>query len=303
MIENGSPLFNGSTASGESQIRRWILENDLVEAIIALPTELFYNTEIATYIWVMSKNKRTEREGKIQLIDASSIYHKLRKGLGKKKNEITPDDRSIITKLYADFQECEDSRIFKNEDFIYKEYVVMQPLQRSYAITEERIQYMLQVGSLNSLYDEGKANKLQDAEELTGKEKKKLDGYLKNQPTYEAIIETLKSAISGKKYLSEKEFIPVLTQLLSSIISDKKLIDKIAKGLSEMDKTAEIQKDRKGNVIYDKDTKDIEIIPFEEDIDHYMEREVLPYVPDAKAFWEENLSAKKPIIKIGAEWC
>ena len=301
VIENGSPLFNGGAASGESQIRRWVLENDLVEAIIALPTELFYNTEIATYIWVVSKNKSPERKGKIQLIDASSIYHKLRKALGKKKNEITPGDRSAITKLYADFKECEDSRIFKNEDFIYKEYAIMQPLQRSYAITEERIQYMLQSGSLSSLYDEGKANELQDAEELTGKEKKKLDDYLKNQPIYEAIIETLKSAISEKKYLSEKEFIPVLTQLLLGVVSDKKLITKIANGLSEMDKTAEIQKDRKGNVLYDKDTKDTEIIPVEEDIDDYMEREVLPYVPDAKAFWEENLGAKKPVIKTGAE--
>lgn len=88
VIENGSPLFNGGTASGESQIRRWILENDLVEAIIALPTELFYNTEIATYIWVMSKNKRPERKGKIQLIDASGIYHKLRKALGKRRMKL-----------------------------------------------------------------------------------------------------------------------------------------------------------------------------------------------------------------------
>ena len=124
---------------------------------------------------------------------------------------------------------------------------------------------------------------------------------MKNQPIYEAIIETLKSAISEKKYLSEKEFIPVLTQLLLGVVSDKKLITKIANGLSEMDKTAEIQKDRKGNVLYDKDTKDTEIIPVEEDIDDYMEREVLPYVPDAKAFWEENLGAKKPVIKTGAE--
>ena len=301
IIENSSPLFTGGTSSGESQIRRWILENDLVEAIIALPTELFYNTEIATYIWVMSKNKRPERKGKIQLIDASGIYHKLRTALGKKKNEITRDDRSAITKLYADFKECEDSRIFKNEDFIYKEYAIMQPLQRSYAITEERIQYMLQSGSLSSLYDEGKANELQDAEELTGKEKKKLDDYLKNQPIYESIIEILKSAMSEEKYLSEKEFIPVLTKLLSGVVSDKKLITKIANGLSEMDKSAEIQKDRKGNILYDKDTKDTEIIPFEEDIDDYMEREVLPYVPDAKAFWEENLGAKKPVIKTGAE--
>lgn len=107
IIENGSPLFSGGTASGESQIRRWMLENDLIEAIIALPTDLFYNTGIATYIWVLSKNKRRERNGKIQLIDASGFYNKLRKALGDKKNEISPENRSEITKLYADFAENE----------------------------------------------------------------------------------------------------------------------------------------------------------------------------------------------------
>lgn len=301
IIENGSPLFNGGTASGESQIRRWALENDLIEAIIALPTELFYNTEIATYIWVLSKNKRPERKGKIQLIDASNIYHKLRKALGKKKNEISPDDRTVITKLYADFVDNEYSRIFKNEDFMYKEYVVMQPLQRSYAVTEERIQYMLQSGALSSLYDEAKVNELENAEELSGKEQKKLDDYNAQKPVYDAIIETLKGAISDTKYLSEKKFIPILSKILEGVTSDKKLIAKIANGLSEMDKTAEIQKDKKGNIIYDKDSKDTELVRYEEDIQDYMDREVLPYVPDAKAFFEENLGAKKPVIKVGAE--
>lgn len=301
IIENGSPLFNGGTASGESQIRRWALENDLIEAIIALPTELFYNTEIATYIWVLSKNKRPERKGKVQLIDASNIYHKLRKALGKKKNEISPDDRSAITKLYADFAETEESRIFKNEDFMYKEYVVMQPLQRSYAVTEDRIQYMLQSGALSGLYDEAKVNELENAEELSGKEQKKLDDYNAQKPVYDAIIEALMASIADTKYLSEKKFIPVLTSILEGITSDKKLIAKIANGLSEMDKTAEIQKDKKGNIIYDKDSKDTELVRFEEDIQDYMDREVLPYVPDAKAFFEENLGAKKPVIKVGAE--
>ena len=97
IIENGSPLFSGGTSSGESQIRRWLLDKDLIEAIIALPTDLFYNTGIATYIWVLSRNKREERKGKIQLIDASNIYHKLRKALGNKKNEITP---KIVPKLH-----------------------------------------------------------------------------------------------------------------------------------------------------------------------------------------------------------
>lgn len=301
IIENGSPLFNGGTASGESQIRRWLLEQDLIEAIIALPTELFYNTEIATYIWVLSKNKRDERKGKVQLIDASNIYHKLRKALGKKKNEITPNDRKAITKLYSDFQDSADCKIFRNEDFIYKEYVVMQPLQRSYMISEERIQYMLQSGALASLYDEAKVNELENAEELSGKEQKKLNDYIGNKPIYDAIIDTLRASISTDKYMSEKLFTPFLSDALSSIISDKKLIEKIALGLSKMDKSAEVQKDKKGNIIYDKESKDTEIVRFEENIDEYMEREVLPYIPDAKAFFEENLSAKKPVIKTGAE--
>lgn len=140
IIENGSPLFNGDTGSGESQIRRWLLESDLLEAIIALPTELFYNMGIQTYVWILSKNKRKERRGKVQLINADKFYHKLRKAVGDKKNEITPEDRKIITHLYADFEENENCKIFKNEEFMYREYAVYQPLQRSYAITEERIE-------------------------------------------------------------------------------------------------------------------------------------------------------------------
>lgn len=125
IIENGSPLFAGSTSSGESQIRRYLLENDLIEAIVQLPTDLFYNTGIATYIWILSKNKREERKGRIQLIDASGIFHKLRKPLGNKKNEIDPTDRETIAKLYTDFQESELVKIFDNTEFIYCEYAVM----------------------------------------------------------------------------------------------------------------------------------------------------------------------------------
>lgn len=190
IIENGSPLFSGGTASGESQIRRWMLENDLIEAIIALPTDLFYNTGIATYIWVLSKNKRAERKGKIQLIDASSFFHKLRKALGDKKNEISPEDRSTVTKLYAEFAENEYCKIYDNEEFIYREYTVMQPLQRSYAITEERIEAMLSKGALSSLYDQAKVNELENAEELTGKEQKKLESFQNNQALYDEIITT-----------------------------------------------------------------------------------------------------------------
>lgn len=301
IIENGSPLFSGGTSSGESQIRRYLLENDLIEAIIALPTDLFYNTGIATYIWVLSKNKREERKGKIQLIDASNIYHKLRKALGNKKNEITPEDRTKITHLYADFEENELSKIYKNEEFLYREYTVMQPLQRSYAITEERIRRMISKGSLSSLYDRAKVTELEDSEELNGKDVKKLEKYRENEPIYRAIINALEENISDKVYMSPQSFMPVLKSVLNCATDDKKLLDKIADGLSVMDKSAEIQRDKKGNILYDKETKDIEIVKFEERIEDYMAREVLPHVPDAQWFFEEDLSKKTPVIKTGAE--
>lgn len=305
IIENGSPLFSGGTSSGESQIRRWLLENDYIEAIIQLNTDMFYNTGIATYIWVISKNKRTERKGKIQLIDASHLCHKLRKNLGNKKCEITPEDRVEITRLYADFKENEHCQIYDNTEFIYREYAVMQPLQRSYGITEDRINAMLSSGALSSLYDEAKVFQLENEEELTGKDVDKLKNYEKNKPIYDAILEVLNSAISDTIYKNPETFIPVITNILSSIITDakecKKIVDKVVKGLSVMDKTADIQKDKKGNVLYDTETKDIEIVPWAVNIDDYMESEVLPHVPDAKAFFEEDLGKKKPVIKTGAQ--
>ena len=305
IIENGSPLFSGGTSSGESQIRRWLLENDYIEAIIQLSTDMFYNTGIVTYIWVLSKNKRTERKGKIQLIDASSFAHLLRKSLGNKRKEITPEDRIAITKLYAEFKENEYCQIYDSTEFIYREYAVMQPLQRSYAITEDRINAMLSSGALSTLYDETKVDELENMDELTGKDKNKLDNFKKNKPIYDAIIDALNNAVSDKVYKNPETFTPVVNNILSGIISDakdlKKIADKIIKGLSVMDKTADIQRDKKGNVLYDTETKDTEIVPWETNIDDYMASEVLPHVPDAKAFFEEDLSKKNPVIKTGAE--
>ena len=250
---------------------------------------------------MLSKNKRPERKGKIQLIDASGFFKKLRKALGDKKNEISPEDRTAITKLYADFAENEYCKIYPNQEFIYREYVVMQPLQRSYAITAERIEAMLSKGSLSSLYDQAKVNELENAEELTGKELKKLEAYQNNQPVYEAIVAALSNAISAQVYLSPEAFMSVLTKVLANMTADKKLLEKIADGLSVMDKSAEIQRDRKGNVLYDKETKDTEIVKWDESIENYMAREVLPHIPDAQWFFEENLGAKKPVVKTGAE--
>ncbi len=301
IIENGSPLFSGGTSSGESQIRRYLLEHDLIEAIIALPTDLFYNTGIATYIWVLSKNKRKERRGKVQLIDATSICHKLRKALGNKSNEITKEDREQITKLYNDFTPGELVKIFENEDFMYREYAVMQPLQRSYGFTKERIERMLSKDALKSIYNEAKVLELENKEDQDEKTIAEIEKENKKKPAYDAILTALNNKISDKKWLTPEEFEPVLTETLKNCNVEKKIFEKIMTGLSVMDKEAVIQKDKKGEIIYDIETKDTEIVAYKENIDDYMAREVLPHIPDAKAFFEENLAAKKPVIKTGAE--
>ena len=306
IIENGSPLFTGGTASGESQIRRWLLEQDLIEAIIAMPTDLFYNTGIATYVWLLSKNKRPERRGKVQLIDATQIFHKLRKPLGNKKNEFSPEDRAEITRVYAAFEPSEICKIYDNTEFIYREYTVMQPLQRSYGFTEERIQNMLQAGALKSLWDDAKVADLEEkGTTASAKEQKALENFTKTKPVYDAILERLKAAVTEQKWLSPGAFTPVLDETLSGIAIDKKLFDKVMDGLSVMDKEAEIQRETKGKnkgaIIYDKASKDTEIVKWDETIEDYMAREVLPHVPDAQWFWEENVGAKKPVIKTGAE--
>lgn len=300
IIENGSPLFTGNTSSGESQIRRWLLENDYLEAIVAMPTDMFYNTGIATYIWILSKNKSADRKGKVQLIDASNIYTDLRKPLGNKRRRFAPQDREKIVQLYANFAENDLSQIHDNTDFIYREYTVMQPLQRSYGITKDRIENMLQNQTIKNLYDEAKVQELEAADKITAKEQKKLDKYKKNKPMYDKMMEILNDNISDELYMSPEEFKPVIVDLLEDTV-EKRLIPKIMAGLSKMDKDAEIQKDKKGNVKYDKDTSDTEIVNIKTNIDDYMKKEVLPFVSDAKAFFEENVSKKKPVIKTGAE--
>ncbi len=299
IIENSSSLMSSKASAGESQIRRWMLETDLIEAIIALPVDLFYNTGIQTYVWILSKNKRPERKGKVQLINAASFYHKLRKAVGDKKNEITPEDRKKIAHLYADFAEGEFCKIYRNEEFLYREYTVMQPLQRSYAITEERIEAMLINGSLNSLYDEAKVREYENqGVAISDADKKKLDKFMDGKPVFDSVIATLRANISDKVYLSPKPFVEYLTGLLCV---DKKWVEKVADGLSVMDKSAEIQRDKKGNIIYDKSTAETEIVKIEEDIDAYMAREVLPHVPDAVAFFDEVITEKKTVIKTGAD--
>jgi type I restriction enzyme M protein len=132
IVLNGSPLFTGGAGSGESEIRKYVLENDLVEAIIGLPTDMFYNTGISTYVWILSNRKPANRKGKLQLIDASGFWQKMRKSLGSKRKELNPEHIDDITRLFGEFEECTRvgvpiSRIFKNEHFGYRTITVERP--------------------------------------------------------------------------------------------------------------------------------------------------------------------------------
>jgi type I restriction enzyme M protein len=129
IVLNGSPLFTGGAGSGESNIRKWIIENDWLEAIVALPTDMFYNTGIATYVWIVTNNKKPQRRGKIQLINATEFFGKMRKSLGSKRKEIREEDRRRITQLYGDFATNEWSKIFDNADFGYSTITVERPLR------------------------------------------------------------------------------------------------------------------------------------------------------------------------------
>lgn len=200
IITNGSPLFSGGTSSGESQIRRWLLENDLVEAIIGFPDQLFYNTGISIYAFILSYNKRPERQGKVQFINATSFYQKMRKSMGNKRNELSDEHIKKITELYASFEENEYSKIFPNEEFMYQEFSVYQPMQRNYQISEERIQNIIDSNVLSNYYDPDKLEELGLLDPIPAKEKKELDKFQLHEPLFEELIKILRSNIDDTVY-------------------------------------------------------------------------------------------------------
>ena len=303
IISNGSPLFSGGTSSGESQIRRMMLEKDMIEAIIALPTDLFYNTGIGIYLWIFSKNKRKDRKNKVQLINCTSekFYQNMRKSMGKKRHEISNEQIEMITKLYNDFEDNEYSKIFDKEEFIYNEYAVYQPMQRDYAINDERIENLINSNFMQKFYNQARVDEIELLEPIPSKEQKELDKYKENKPIFDEIITKLNNNKSNKVYMFVNEFIKELESILDGINVKKDFISKIANELSMMNKNAEIQKDNKGNIIYDNSTKDTELIKKCENVEEYMKREVYPHIPDAHYVFEENLNTKNPTIKTGAE--
>ena len=316
IITNGSPLFSGGTSSGESQIRRWLLESDLIEAIIGFPDQLFYNTGISIYAFILSYNKRTERRGKVQFINATSFYKKMRKSMGNKRHELSDEHIKKITELYADFEENEYSKIFSNEEFIYQEYSVYQPMQRNYQLSTERIQNMVDNNSLANYYNPDKVEELQLLDPIPAKDKKDLDKFLLHKPLFEQMIQILKNNVDDELFKEPKAFEEKIVSLFdgfnlypeektekAGIAKTKKYLkEKVCFFLSEIDKTAEVQVKRDGSPIIDKSTKDIELIPMNEDTNCYFEREVKPFVPDYIPKFEESLTGKTISIKTGAEF-
>ena len=302
IITNGSPLFSGGTTSGESQIRRWMIENDLIEAIIGLPTDLFYNTGIGIYVFILSKPgvKLSKRKGKIQLINATGdeFWTPLRTSLGKKRKEISASQINKIVDIYTNFKENEYCKIFDKEEFLYREYAVYQPLQRSYGINDERIENLRNNGYLDNFYNQEKVDELELLDPIPTKDKKQLDKFKENKEEYDNIFKVLENNKSDKIYKNKKDFVGTIDELFNL---PKNIIEKIIDGLSMMDKTAEIQRNKNGEIIPDPTTKDSEIVKYTKDIKEYMNEEVLPHIPDAMEFFEENMNAKKPVIRTGAE--
>ena len=306
IITNGSPLFSGNTTSGESQIRRYMLEHDLVEAIIALPSQLFYNTDIAIYAFILSKGKREERKGKIQLIDATDIWTPLGRSLGKKRREIPRDQAMLITEVYAGFREgkwtqwCEkrkcdckiECRIFEKEEFLYKEWAVYQPLQRRGAIDAECIERLRTSDYFTAnanLYNEAEIAELEEVNPRDSKAEKKYQKYKRGKVFIDAVLAALEAHQSDKVYTDFSELLTAVRGIIHDIegYTDSRL-NGIVMAMSVIDKTAVIQKDRKGNIITDPTTKDTEIIRLNQDVKSYFEAEVLPHVPDAIWMYEFN---------------
>ncbi|MEN4054087.1 class I SAM-dependent DNA methyltransferase [Sulfurimonas sp. NWX79] len=246
IILNGSPLFTGGAGSGESEIRRYVLENDLVEAIVAMPNDMFFNTGIATYIWILSNHKDASRKNKVALINASNMGESMRKSLGSKRKFLSEESIEEITRIYGGFEGSKVCKIFDTKEFGYRRITVERPLQLSFFP-----------------HDKERLESLQ-----TDKAFKKLDEALQSE-----ILEALKN-IEADKISSRNEFIELLGVKLTA--SQLKLLQK---HLSEHDDEAELCRDKKGNLELNPELRDYENVPLREDIYEYFEREVKPHVP------------------------
>jgi type I restriction enzyme M protein len=271
IVFNGSPLFTGGAGSGESDIRRWIIESDWLEAIIALPTEMFYNTGIATYVWILTNRKRKERRGKVQLINATDLFVKMRKSLGNKRNELSNANIAEIVELYGDVTKNGRSKLFDNSDFGYRQITVERPLRLAFQVTPDRIAVLKEEAAF---------------QKLAMSKKKGKDGQREIEEglaLQQEVVSMLEGLAGLDAELSRPNFEKRLTKAARqanvklSVPLQKAILD----AMSERDEEAEVCLDAEGNPEPDPELRDSENVPLKEDIHSYFEREVKPHVPDA----------------------
>ena len=279
IVFNGSPLFTGSAGSGESEIRRWIIENDWLETIIALPDQLFYNTGISTYVWIVTNRKSSERKGKVQLIDGSSYFSNMRKSLGNKRHKISDNQREELVRLYAEFKESEHCKIFDNSDFGYNRITVERPLKLNFEVNEERLERVKECRQFQSLAESKKRKDKSAIEKEIAQGKKEQEKIL-------SVLSHIK-----EKYTNQDSFMKEFDSVFkkNGVSLSTSLKKAIVSSLSERDEDADVVTNKKGKPEPDSELRDYENVPLKENIDEYMKREVLPYVPDC---WVDESKTK-----------
>ena len=289
IVMNGSPLFTGDAGSGESEIRRWILENDWLEAIVALPEQLFYNTGIATYVWLLTNRKAEERKGKVQLIDATSFWVPMRKSMGDKRREISSEHIEQIRAIFLNFAHEGYSKIFPYTTFGYRKITVERPLRLNFQV--ERLARLDEQKAFTDLATSKKKNPQEKAHEEEGGQEL--------QAAIRTTLQKLPPILYKNRTLFEQELEKALK--LAALHLSPPVYKAILAALSERDETADICRDKKGKPEADPDLRDTENIPLPEDgmeitrtytfdgytmelgasVIEFFEREVKPYVPDA----------------------
>jgi len=294
IVFSGSPLFSGGAGSGESDIRRWIIENDWLEAIVAMPEQLFYNTSIAAYLWILGNCKEPHRQGKVQLVDARNFWTPLRKNLGQKRREIGVEAIADIVKIFGDFRDgetrdfpgqpaCVVGKIFDNEDFGYRKITVERPLRPHFRLSPERIGRLEQEKAFRKLAESKKKRE-------TARRREVKEGEARQMQIRELLADFADS--HGRKlYKSRKVFLADLRKVASK--NDCRLsaaeVNCIVSALGERDQSAEPCADSRGRPEPDAELRDTENVPLKDDTDDYFRREVLPHAPGA---WVDESKTK-----------
>lgn len=314
-VHNGSALFTGDAGGGESEIRKYIIENDWLECIIALPKNIFYNTGIPTYIWIVSNKKAEHRKGKVQLINAMELYEKLRKNLGQKNCEIKPAQIDQITNLYMDFKETDISKIYPNEYFGYNKITVERPLRLSTQFTAEAITTLRFDKGIQEEMEWAYTNFGDDLYKDIKKHKDKIEAHLnkneiklkpadknkllsaehwKSQLALMQAAQKLADKLGDKKFDDYNKFVPLINKAITDLKLDidakglKGILDAVSRKNEDAErvvkKTAHsTSSGLQGKIEYeaDSDLRDTENVPLDQDMHEYFEREVLQHIPDA----------------------